>query len=50
VRHEYEVSCACRNRWRIIVDESNVEFEQLECVACGTDTFELTEIGRHFEP
>jgi hypothetical protein len=49
VRHEYEVSCACGNRWRIIV-ESDVELEQVECVAYGAVTVELTEIGRHFEP
>jgi Zn ribbon nucleic-acid-binding protein len=48
VRHEYEGSCACGNRWRIIV-ESEGEVEQAECIACGADTSDLTEIGAHFE-
>jgi hypothetical protein len=48
MRHEYEVACACGNRWRVVV-ESDVELEQAECTACGADTFELTEIGRHVE-
>ncbi|MDQ1382493.1 MAG: hypothetical protein QOJ71_3212, partial [Actinomycetota bacterium] len=30
-----------------MVAESDVELEQAECEACGADTFELTEIGRH---
>jgi hypothetical protein len=50
VRYEYEVSCeACGNRWRVVV-EFDVELEQAECQACGADTVDLTEIGRHFEP
>jgi predicted nucleic acid-binding Zn ribbon protein len=50
VRHEYEVNCeACGNRWRVVV-ESDIELEQLECLACGADMFDLTELGRHFEP
>ena len=49
MRHEYEGACACGNRWRIILFE-DVELEQAECIACGADTFDLTEIGRHFEP
>ena len=48
VRHEYEVGCECGNRWRILV-ESDVEVEQAECVACGAGTFDLVDIGRHFE-
>jgi hypothetical protein len=49
VRHEYEVGCACGNRWRIVV-EAEVEIEQAAGAACGADPFDLTEIGRHFEP
>jgi hypothetical protein len=33
-----------------VIVESDVEPEQVECTACGADTFDLTEIGRHFEP
>ena len=29
--------------------DSDVELEQAECTACGNDTFDVVEIGRHFE-
>ena len=50
MRDEYPVACeACGNRWRVIV-QADVELEQAERIACGTDAFDLTDLGRHFEP
>ncbi len=39
---EYEIQCACGNRWRLQADE---EPDTVECVACGADATEITELG-----
>jgi hypothetical protein len=40
--HEYEIVCACGNRWRFQADE---EPDTVECIACGADATEITELG-----
>ena len=39
---EYEVTCSCGNRWRLLADD---EPEQATCTACGADT--LVALGKH---
>lgn len=39
---DYEIVCACGNRWRLQADE---EPDTAECVACGADATEITELG-----
>lgn len=41
--HEYSVTCSsCGNRWRI---EAREMPEQLECIGCGADTFDISDLG-----
>jgi hypothetical protein len=42
--HEYEVRCACGARWRVRLPTDDDDL-MATCLACGVDTFELTDIG-----
>ena len=41
--HQYEVACACGNRWRF---QADVEPDAVECIGCGADAFEIVDLGQ----
>jgi hypothetical protein len=40
---EYEVVCACGNRWRLQADEQP---DTAECIACGAHATEIVDVGQ----
>lgn len=47
VRHQYEARCVCGQRWRVYRerDEDDDDDAMATCIACGADTFDLTDVG-----
>jgi len=48
VLHQYEARCACGQCWRVYRerDEDDDDDDAMAtCVACGADTFDLTDVG-----
>jgi predicted nucleic acid-binding Zn ribbon protein len=41
--HDYEVSCECGAQWRVRLEQD--DDAMATCLACGADTFNLTDIG-----
>ena len=41
--HDYEARCACGNEWRVRLEYD--DHTMATCLACGADTFDLTDIG-----
>lgn len=41
--HDYEVSCECGALWRVRLEGDDEAMAT--CLACGADTFNLTDIG-----
>ena len=41
--HRYEARCACGAEWRLELEED--DDPMATCIACGADTFDLTDIG-----
>ena len=42
--HDYEVSCECGAQWRVRL-EADDDDAMATCLACGADTFNLTDLG-----
>ena len=42
--HEYEVRCECGARWRVRLPAEDDDL-MAACLACGADTFDLTDLG-----
>ena len=44
--HQYEARCVCGNNWRVYRnDVGDGDDPMATCIACGADTFDLTDIG-----
>lgn len=43
--HQYDASCACGASWRLVLEVDEDTEPMAECLNCGADTFELTDIG-----
>jgi len=41
--HDYEVSCECGAQWRVRLEAD--DDAMATCLACGADTFNLTDLG-----
>jgi len=41
--HDYEVSCECGAQWRVRLEYD--DDAMATCLACGADTFNLTDLG-----
>jgi hypothetical protein len=42
--HRYEAHCECGAEWRLFLEEEDDD-PMATCLACGADTFDLTDLG-----